>query len=84
MEDGIPGGLQHRHETCCEKDGRRGRWACRIQRWHHRGDVVFRTGGLVYDIYLIYYYPWSMLTTVYSTLNDHVYDMRPACVIHAV
>ena len=20
-----------------------------IRRWHHRGDVVFRTGGLVYD-----------------------------------
>ena len=20
-----------------------------VQRWHHRGDVVFRTGGLVYD-----------------------------------
>ena len=20
-----------------------------VQRWHHRGDVVFRTGGLAYD-----------------------------------
>ena len=49
MEDGIPGRLQHRHETCCEKGGRRGRQACRVQRWHHCGDVVFRTGGLVYD-----------------------------------
>ena len=49
MEDGIPGRLQHRHETCCEKGGRCGRRACRVQRWHHRGDVVFRTGGLVYD-----------------------------------
>ena len=49
MEDGIPGGLQHCHETCCEKGGRRGRRACRVQRWHHRGDVVFWTGGLVYD-----------------------------------
>ena len=49
MEDGIPGGLQHRHKTCCEKGGHRGRRACRVQRWHHRGDVVFRTGGLVYD-----------------------------------
>ena len=49
MEDEIPGGLQHRHKTCCEKGGRRGRRACRVQRWHHRGDVVFRTGGLVYD-----------------------------------
>ena len=50
MEDGISGGLQHRHMTCCEKGGRCGRWACRVQRWHHRGDVVFWTGGLVYDI----------------------------------
>jgi len=49
MEDGISGRLQHCHETCCEKGGRRGRQACRVQRWHHRGDVVFRTGGLVYD-----------------------------------
>ena len=49
MEDRISRGLQHRHMTCCEKGGRRGRRACRVQRWHHRGDVVFRTGGLVYD-----------------------------------
>ena len=49
MEDGISGRLQHRHKTCCEKDGRRGRQACRVQRWRHRGDVVFRTGGLAYD-----------------------------------
>jgi len=49
MEDGISGGLQHRHIMCCEKGGCRGRRACRIQRWHHHGDVVFRTGGLVYD-----------------------------------
>ena len=28
MEDRIPGGLQHRHEICCEKDGRCGRRAC--------------------------------------------------------
>ena len=52
MEDGIPGGLQYRYETCCEKGSRRGRRACRVQRWHHRGDVVFRTGGLVYDRHL--------------------------------
>ena len=49
MEDGIPEGLQHRHKTCCEKGGRRGRRAYRVQRWQHRGDVVFRTGGLAYD-----------------------------------
>ena len=50
MEDGISGGLQHCHKTCCEKGGRRGRQACRVQRWHHRGDVIFRPGGLVYDM----------------------------------
>jgi len=49
MEDGVSGGLQHRHMMCCKKGGRRGRWACRVQRWHHRGDVVFRIGGLAYD-----------------------------------
>ena len=49
VEDGISGGLQHRHKTCCKKGGRRGRRAYRVQRWHHCGDVVFQTGGLVYD-----------------------------------
>ena len=38
---------------CCEKGGRRGRWAYRVQRWHHRGDVVFRTGGLAYDKFAV-------------------------------
>ena len=61
MEDGIPGRLQHRHMTCCEKGGRRGRRACRVQRWHHHGDVVFWTGGLVYDrmLDLVYFYFYS-------------------------
>ena len=49
MEDGIPGRLQHHYETCCKKGGCHGRRACRVQRWHHCGDVVFQTGGLVYD-----------------------------------
>jgi len=49
MEDGIPRRLQHCHETCCEKGGYHGRRACMVQRWHHHRDVVFRTGGLVYD-----------------------------------
>ena len=31
MEDGIPGGLQHHHEMCCEKGGCRGRQACMCQ-----------------------------------------------------
>ena len=52
MEDGIPGGLQHRHKTCCKKGGHRGRRTCMVQRWHHRGDVIFRTGGLAYDTIL--------------------------------
>jgi len=49
MEDGISGGLQHRYETCCEKGGRCGRRACIFWRRHHRGDVVFQTGGPAYD-----------------------------------
>jgi len=49
IEDGIPRGLQHRYEMCCEKGGFCGRRACMVQRWHHCGDVVFWTGGLVYD-----------------------------------
>ena len=42
MEDGIPGGLQHRHKTCCEKGGPRGRQACMVRKWFHHGDVVSR------------------------------------------
>ena len=49
MEDGIPRGLQHCHKTYCEKGDHCERRACMVQRWHHCGDVVFRTGGLVYD-----------------------------------
>ena len=49
MEDGIPRGLQYCHKMCCKKGGHRGRRAYRVQRWHHHGDVVFRTGGLTYD-----------------------------------
>ena len=40
MEDGISGGLQHCHETCCEKGGHHGRRACMVQRWFHHGNVV--------------------------------------------
>ena len=54
VEDGIPRGLQHCHNTCCEKGGHRGRRAYRVQRWHHREDVVFRTGGLAYDKRALY------------------------------
>ena len=59
MEDGIPGGLQHRYETCCEKGGCRRRQACICQRWHHYRDVVFQTGGLVYDTVPFYPLPFA-------------------------
>ena len=49
MEDGIPGGLQHCYKTYCKKGGCHGRRACMVQRWYYCGDVVFRTGRLVYD-----------------------------------
>ena len=42
MEDGIPRGLQHRHETCCEKGGHHRRRACMVQRWFHHRNVVSR------------------------------------------
>ena len=37
VEDGIPRGLQHRHKTCCEKGGHRGKQACRF-----RGGITAR------------------------------------------
>jgi len=40
MEDGIPGWLQHCHETCCEKGGHHGKQACMVWRWFHHGDVI--------------------------------------------
>jgi len=32
VEDRISRGLQHCHETCCEKGGCHGRWACMARR----------------------------------------------------
>jgi len=32
MKDGIPGGLQHHHKTCCEKGGCYERRACMFWR----------------------------------------------------
>ena len=32
MEDGIPGWLQYRHKTCCEKGSCCGKWACMFWR----------------------------------------------------
>jgi len=77
MEDGIPRELQHHHKTCCEKGGRRGRWACMVQRWHHCGDVVFWIGGLAYDTsdkhkkYLI------NNLYLYCSAKDHKLDFCP-------
>ena len=83
MDDGIPGGLQHRHKTCCKKGGRRGRRAYRVQRWHYHGDVVFRTGGLAYDNILvcnknsikfsyITQYKSVLLSYLVTSYSDHI------------
>ena len=61
MEDRIPGGLQHCHKTCCKKGGHRRRQACMVQRWHYHRDVVFWTGGLVYDNYELLKYLLKIL-----------------------
>ena len=42
MEDGISGWLQHRHKTCCEKDGHHRRQTCIIWRWYCHGNVISR------------------------------------------
>jgi len=41
VEDGISGGLQHRHETCCEEGSYHGRQACMVRRWFHHGNIIF-------------------------------------------
>ena len=73
MEDGIPGGLQHCHKTCCEKGGCHGRRTCRVQRWHHRRDVVFRTGGLAYDSYSK---PTTIVNKVCISVKSIYYEHR--------
>jgi len=50
VEDGISGGSQHYHETCCKKGGHRGRRAYMVQRWFHHGDIVSRQ----VDLYMTY------------------------------
>jgi len=59
MEDGISGGLQYRHETCCEKGCCRGRRACMVRKWFHCRDVVSRQVDLHMTLwktrYLSYY-----------------------------
>jgi len=49
MEDGISGGLQHRHKTCYKKGGHHGRRACMVWKWSSPWGHCFWTGGLVYD-----------------------------------
>ena len=64
MEDGIPGGLQHCHKTCCEKGSRHGKRACMVQKWFYHGDVVSRQVNLhmtqvpvpLYYLYTYYYF----------------------------
>jgi len=51
MEDKVSGGLQHRHETCCEKGGCCGRWACMVQRWFHHRNIVSRPVDLYMTVY---------------------------------
>jgi len=57
MEDRISGRLQHRPETCCRKGGRCGRQACMVQKWFHRGDIVF---GQV-DLHMTIYRSWFVV-----------------------
>ena len=40
MKDRIPGWLQHRHETCCEKDGCCRRQACMIWRCFYCRNII--------------------------------------------
>ena len=52
MEDRIPKWLQHCHETCYEKGGCHGRWACMVRRWFHCRNVI---SGQV-DLYMTTYF----------------------------
>jgi len=65
MEDGISGGLQHRHEMCCEKGGCCRRQACMVQKWFSLRGCCFRTGGLVYDTFTDFILFCFLLILVY-------------------
>jgi len=82
MEDRIFGGLQHCPEMCCEKGGCHGRWACMVRRWHHHGDVVFRTGGLAYDTLTEFAYNNALSTT--TSVSPFFADKRyhPNITVH--
>jgi len=80
MEDGISGGLQHRHKTCCEKGGHRERRACIVQRWHHCRDVVFWTGGLVYDNLAVNKDSKSFVLTAYfPSISSWDFSKKQVC-----
>ena len=65
MEDRISGGLQHRHETCCEKDGYHGRQACMVRKWFSPQGRCFWTGRLVYDTFTDFILFCFLLILVY-------------------
>ena len=71
MEDGIPRGLQHHHETCCEKGGRYGRRACMVQRWFYHEDVV--SGQVDLHMTTLYYTSDSILFLKYVALIWKLY-----------
>jgi len=78
MEDRISGGLQHRHETCCEKGGHHGRQACMVQRWFHRGDVVSRQVDLYVTVchtsIIVINIDWSDTQTICLDLPIVIYS----------
>ena len=79
MEDRISGGLQHRHETCCEKDGHYGRQACMVQRWFHCRDVVSRQVDVkIVDDRLDFYFSLFILFyfSIFRTTQVRVYQSR--------
>jgi len=49
VEDGIPGGLQHCHKTCCEKGGCHGSMSLYVLEVVSLQKHYFQTGGLAYN-----------------------------------
>jgi len=73
-------------------NGRQAKWYLKLQDynfilWHILRKTNTKANVVMIQykvVYLIYYYPWSVLATVHPTLNNHEYNMRPACVVHTV
>jgi len=65
VEDGIPGWLQHCHETCCEKGGCCGRRACMVRRWFHCGNII--SGQVDLHITLV-----QVLTNIDQGICKHI------------